>query len=246
MEKEQVSFNEVINNIQGSLSKKKFYKADLEKLTGATLYKGQCMYVLNYVDQIVSFQKGVKEMLGYSEQEYTFDFVLNNYHPDDINVAQRVLSAALLYNVENKINRKDTLLKLCYRLRKKNGDYIKVLRTSTTLEINTEGNLVSNISTLTDISFLNMGNKVVWDFDSIGLNKAKFRKYITKSFASYFSERQVEIIRLMAQGHSSSDISKILSISKHTVDTHRRVLLQKSNSQNTIELLNFCAHNGVI
>lgn len=246
MTEKDISFNKTISNIQESLSASECCASNKETLTGALLYKGQCMYVLNYVDQTVSFQMGVKEMLGYDAEEFTFDFVLNNYHHDDIQIAQRVLAAALLFNTENKINRKDTLLKLCYRLKKKNGEFIKVLRTSTTFETNNDDNMISNVSTITDISFLNIGDRVEWDFESIGLDKEKFRTYITKSFSSYFSERQLEIIRLIAQGHSSISIGQKLFISKHTVDTHRRILLQKSNSKNTVELLNFCTHNGII
>lgn len=246
MKDKDVLFKGVIKTIQSSLSKKDFEGGDFKELSTSQLYKGQCMYVLNYISQQVTFQAGVEEMLGYKQEEFLFDFVLNNYHPDDIHIVQRVLAAALLYNVENKINRKDTLFKLCYRTRKKNGDYIKVLRTSSTFEINENGNMVSNVSTLTDISFLNVGNRVEWDFDSIGLDKEKFRKYVTRSFEAYFSDRHLDILRLMEKGYSSGDIGAELCISKHTVDTHRRMLLRKSNCQNTIELLNFCKHNGIL
>jgi len=246
MKHKGIPFKKVISSIQGTLSKNDFPPGDSKELNNSQLYKGQCMYVLNYVSQSVTFQRGVEEMLGYDPDEFRFDFILNNYHPDDIHIVQRVLAAALLYNVENKINRKDTLFKLCYRTRKKNGDYIKVLRHSSTFEINENGNMVSNVSTLTDISFLNVGNRVEWDFDSIGLDKEKFRKYVTRSFEAYFSERHLEILRLMEKGYSSGAIGAELCISKHTVDTHRRMLLRKSNCQNTIELLNFCKHNGII
>jgi len=248
MKEKNILLKGFLENIQSDLLKNDFHPDDAKELNHnhSPLYKGQCIYVLNYVNQSVPFERGVEEMLGYTPNEFIFDFILNNYHPDDIHIVQRVLSAALQYNIDNAINKKDTLFKLCYRIRKKNGDYVKVLRTSTAYEINENGNMVSNVSTLTDISFLNIGNRVEWDFDSVGLDKKKFRKYITKSFAEYFSERHLEIIRLIAKGHSSSVIGKILSISKHTVDTHRRVLLQKTNSQNTIELLNFCTHNGIV
>lgn len=163
------SFNETLTKIQKKLSVNKLKKTEnLDQLIGNPLYKGQCNYVLNYLSKSVSYQTGVEEMLGYSAEEFTFDFVLNNYHPDDIDIAQRVLAAALLYNTENKINRKDTLLKICYRAKKKNGDYIKVMRTSTTFETNAESNMISNVSTLTDITFLNIGNRVEWDFESFG------------------------------------------------------------------------------
>ncbi|MGZ3904349.1 MAG: LuxR C-terminal-related transcriptional regulator [Bacteroidia bacterium] len=244
MKESESDLNSFLSEVQDKLGKKKFYAGDLDALKKTHIYQEQCIYVLNYIDRVVSFQKGVEEMLGYTPDEFTFDFVLNNYHPDDIHIVQRVLSAALHYNTENDVDR-NMLFKLCYRTRKKNGDYVKVLRTSANFELNEDGNMVSNISTLTDISFLNVGNKVEWYFESKGLDRDKFRKLIEKSFEEYFSDRQSEIIHLLGQGFSSKDIAERLSISKHTVDTHRRAMLKKANCQNTIELLNFCLRNGI-
>jgi DNA-binding CsgD family transcriptional regulator len=233
-----------LQEVQDKLREQKYQPADLLSLAKSHLYEEQCLYVLNYIDRRVTFQKGVEDMLGYAPHEFTFDFILNNYHPDDIHIVQRVFSAALHYNTENIADKK-TLFKLCYRIRKKNGNYIKVLRTSTTFELNEKGKMVSNLSTLTDISFLNVGNKVEWYFDSQGLDRNKFKQLIEKSFEEYFSGRQLEIIGLLAQGHSSKAIADLLSISKHTVDTHRRAMLKKANCLNTIDLLNFCQHNGI-
>lgn len=52
-----------------------------------------------------------------------------------------------------------------------------------------------------------------------------------------FSKRQTEIIYLLVKGHSSLDIAEKLSISRHTVDTHRRAILKKAGCTNTLELL---------
>ncbi|MFL5753121.1 MAG: LuxR C-terminal-related transcriptional regulator [Bacteroidia bacterium] len=243
MEKSE-KLDRFLSEVQDKLAHKDFFQQSIAPLSTIFLYQEQCAYILNYIDRSVPFQKGVQEMLGYTPDEFTFDFVLNNYHPDDIQIVQRVLKAALQYNIENDV-KNNTLFKLCYRIRKKNGDYIKVLRNSSTFELNKEGNMVSNLSTLTDISFLNMGNKVEWYFESAGLDRSRFRSLVKKSFEAYFSERQLEIIRLLAAGNSSHSIANLLSISKHTVDTHRRAMLKKANCVNTIELLNFCLNNGI-
>jgi len=50
--------------------------------------------------------------------------------------------------------------------------------------------------------------------------------------------REIEIIELIAQCKSSKEISEILFISRHTVDTHRRNILEKTGMKSTAELLN--------
>jgi len=50
----------------------------------------------------------------------------------------------------------------------------------------------------------------------------------------------------MAEGHGSKQIADILSISTHTVDTHRRNLLRKTGTKNTMELAVTCIKKGLI
>lgn len=57
--------------------------------------------------------------------------------------------------------------------------------------------------------------------------------------------REIEIIRLLASGWGSKQIGDQLNVSRHTVDTHRRNLLKKTGSKNTIELIANCAKMGL-
>ncbi|MCB9001257.1 MAG: response regulator transcription factor [Bacteroidales bacterium] len=50
------------------------------------------------------------------------------------------------------------------------------------------------------------------------------------------TEREREILHLVAKGKTSKEIGEILSISKHTVDTHRRRILEKVGVKSTFEL----------
>jgi DNA-binding NarL/FixJ family response regulator len=60
------------------------------------------------------------------------------------------------------------------------------------------------------------------------------------------SEREREILQLIAEGHTNKDIALILSISPATVDTHRAHILQKLDVHNTAELVLYAVRKGVI
>ena len=53
------------------------------------------------------------------------------------------------------------------------------------------------------------------------------------------SKREKEIIRLIVQGKTSKEIAQALFISKNTVDTHRRNILDKTGLKSTAELINY-------
>lgn len=63
---------------------------------------------------------------------------------------------------------------------------------------------------------------------------------------SELSERELEIIRLVAEGLSSNEIGKKLFISPRTVDTHRNNILQKLDLPNIAALVSFAYRNKLI
>jgi two-component system, NarL family, nitrate/nitrite response regulator NarL len=60
------------------------------------------------------------------------------------------------------------------------------------------------------------------------------------------SEREIGIIQRLAEGLNSQEIGDVLAISKNTVDTHRKNLLNKTGAKNVAELIGWAARNGVI
>ena len=60
------------------------------------------------------------------------------------------------------------------------------------------------------------------------------------------TEREIEIIKLLADGLSSSQIGDRLFISGHTVKTHRKNILKKLDLHNSSELIQYALNNGII
>ena len=62
--------------------------------------------------------------------------------------------------------------------------------------------------------------------------------YLTSTnLNSEVTTREKEILQLVAKGFSSKQIACALSISKHTVESHRKHLLQKLKANNVAELI---------
>ena len=54
-----------------------------------------------------------------------------------------------------------------------------------------------------------------------------------------FTQREFEIIELIAQGLNSTEISNQLFISRHTVDTHRKNIYRKGNFKGIRDVILF-------
>jgi DNA-binding NarL/FixJ family response regulator len=60
------------------------------------------------------------------------------------------------------------------------------------------------------------------------------------------SPRELEVLRLIAKGHTNHQIAEVLFTSRRTVETHRQNLLEKTGTNNTATLVLYAASNGLL
>lgn len=60
------------------------------------------------------------------------------------------------------------------------------------------------------------------------------------------SDREREILQLIAEGHTTKEIARMLSVSPATVETHRAHILRKLDVHNTAGLVLSAVHHGLI
>lgn len=60
------------------------------------------------------------------------------------------------------------------------------------------------------------------------------------------SEREKEVLLLVAEGNTDGQIATQLFLSVHTVNSHRKRLLSKFNAKNSAELVKICMERGII
>lgn len=61
-----------------------------------------------------------------------------------------------------------------------------------------------------------------------------------------FSSREIEVLNLIAEGLTNSEMSDKLFISKRTIEGHRHSLIEKTKAKNTAALIRFAMQNGII
>ena len=80
-------------------------------------------------------------------------------------------------------------------------------------------------------------------------------KYVTKDFKTLYknnhqksslTNREIEIITLIAKENTTQTIAKILELSPHTVDTHRKNLIKKLKVKSSMGLAIYAFKNGLV
>lgn len=60
------------------------------------------------------------------------------------------------------------------------------------------------------------------------------------------TEREKEVLQLLAEGKTNKDVAKLLNLGISTVETHRNKLMQKLDLHNTAELVLYAVRKGII
>lgn len=205
--------------------------------------------------------ESTKDLLGIESKDLTLDRFINLIHPDDLDFFLRC-EDVVAHFLKNCISPdKMVNYKITYSLRERvaNGSYRLFLMQTITLSTTENGALLKVFGTHTDINHItSAGNRKL---SLIGLNGEPsfleidvFEDGVFENFVPFdyemqspsFTKRELEVIRLLAKGNSTDEISKELNISIQTVFTHRKNILRKSTAKNTSELVAECIRKGYI
>ena len=169
--------SEFIANTASKLHSNSFQETDFSHIKNFPLNSKQCLYVIDWQESKVSYQRDIDKLLGYSEDEFTLETILNIAHPNDLNLIKRITQAVVNYLTINEFsNLGNSSLNLTYRFRKKDGTYVKILRQSALFEATKNGKMKSNLSLLTDISFFDNSDTVQWEFNAPHIEQEAFKK----------------------------------------------------------------------
>jgi DNA-binding NarL/FixJ family response regulator len=89
-----------------------------------------------------------------------------------------------------------------------------------------------------DVTDIVMKNHMTSDEDKRKMPDAELIKSLTR--------REIDVLKLIADEYTNNEIAEKLFISRRTVDTHRRNLLQKIGAKNSIGLIRFAYSTGLI
>ncbi|HEX7414783.1 MAG TPA: LuxR C-terminal-related transcriptional regulator [Bacteroidia bacterium] len=210
-------------------------------------------YILNYETQQYLFvSKSYQSITGYTDKEYIEKgraFFLARMHPDDLKIHSGAAFTKFIEFIKQLPPKeiKKYRFSLNYRIKRKDGVYIKVLQQYIILEVNDKGYPLLSLGLVTDVTAHKVDNKMIFSASKYDKKKG-FEVISSETYPKVFlsiSKREHEVVKYMLQGLSSKMIADKLSLSPYTIIAHRRNILEKTNCKNTAELSSYAMLNGL-
>ncbi len=190
----------------------------------------------------------IATVIGYNPEEFKLDLLMDIIHPEDLPyfidfeaTVTKFWSQLPPDKVMKYKSRYD------YRIRKKEGDYIRILQQIVTIQSDEEGAVLRTFVVHTDISHLKRDNRMILSF--IGLDGEPSYidvdpvRQLTPS-TEVLTRREKQIVLLLSQNRTSKQIAESLHISHGTVSTHRKNIHRKTNTSTVLELVQVAVNNG--
>ncbi len=166
-------------------------------------------------------------------------------HPEDLLMLYETgvyfLKYAISLPLESKKNAK---LVNEYRILNGQGEYVKIVEQQSCLEMDKSGNVWLALGII-DIS-LNQEKNFRFQSRLITMGTNEVFTFPPKTNKDILTLRETEILGLIAKGLISKQIADKLFISVNTVNTHRQRIIEKLNTGNIIEAINYASSKGII
>lgn len=78
------------------------------------------------------------------------------------------------------------------------------------------------------------------------VNKTLYQEKTSSCDATSLSQRELEIVKHLAQGQSNKQVADHFNLSPHTIHTHRKNIMKKLNTRTISELTIYCVNMGII
>lgn len=197
--------------------------------------------------------KSIEQMFGYKTdmfKEAGLEFLLSITHPDDreglILILHKELDNLLYLN---KDQCQHFFSSYDYRIKKNSGEYIRVLQRNQILQSDEQGKMLYMLNIINDVSHLKENKHMMLHIKlSAEIRNNYIYNLVNRIFTEvhFPSKRELQLLKLLGKGYSSKEIASLLSISVHTVETHRRNMLDKANVKDTSKLVSYALAAGIL
>lgn len=221
--------------------------------------QGTLLYIVDYARlNYTAVSTHLGHFLGYPVDYLTDagpDFYVGLWHKEDFRIYnEEIIPGILQYLREHPDSDPgELLISLNYRIKDKKGNYATISQKSAFLQMAPNGVPLAAVGIVTNISSFKPGNNIFFSLEksaspgSFSENETIIKTvYYPDEKETILTKREIEVLKWICEGYSSQEIAERLNNSIHTINNHRKNILQKTNAKNVIEYITYAIRNNIL
>lgn len=219
----------------------------IEDFRHCMVLPNQMLYLISYNPQKVLFARNVFRFLGIPDSEFCIADAISTIHPEEQSFITEGVKTLFEWSHMHALKVKSIYSALEYRILNKLGKVYFVQRITRAIEVDENNYPRVTMSLVTDITPTHSGSfkPKLAIFNPYTHEQLYFKSKDMETELS-LTARELEVLKCLCLGLSSKQIADKLFISRHTVDGHRRTLLEKTGLTNTTEMVSFALKYQVV
>ncbi|MGY5356066.1 LuxR C-terminal-related transcriptional regulator [Wenyingzhuangia sp. IMCC45467] len=221
----------------------------LEELDNFLLPSQSFFILTNTINNTYEFiSKNFEKTLGLSidkMMEEGVSYWFDHHHPKDLEIWLNILNELMSFTMSEVPIEDRKKLSYTWNLRIKNskGVYVNLHKHQTPIAFDQSGKPIVGISHNT-ITSENVELPMIASIKKLNDNNEYetifYKNYSQNLLTDGLSNREKDVLRLLALNYTSKEIADKLCISSHTVDGHRRNIIKKTGLSSTGEIIQYC------
>lgn len=206
-----------------------------------------------YVDESCFYLAGFAPSHYY---ESGLDGYLKNWHPDDYRIVNEKIFPDNMHFLSTLPKEKypDIVITYNYRMLNAAGEYITILQRFSYIPSEIDALPLGVVGVAMNISHFKSDHSIVHTIeDPVQYNEGIVSSILFKKIHPVvdnndllLSSREKEILRYIAEGHSSKQIADRLGLSVNTISNHRKTMLAKTHCSSSAELMNYAVRHALL
>jgi DNA-binding CsgD family transcriptional regulator len=246
---DKTNFSPSLHAQAEEIRKKKFGDIDLESPAAPAFF------FLDYTERRYNYvHKAVSSLLGFSVDQFMrggLEMYLNQLHETDFPIYnQKIFADNLKILAQYPPERAgEFIFTHSIRIKNKKGDYQTIAQRHSFI-LSPDGIPLGTIGYAFDLTPFKTDKKMVHMIEEKNKNGGNIlllkKYYYPEEGENQISKRELEVLKWIGEGLSAKQVAVRMGLSVHTVNNHRKNMMQKTQTQNSNELLCYAIRNGLL
>lgn len=202
-------------------------------------------FIFDLVKNDIVEQRGLADMFECDQERIDLNSILQRLASDEYADVSVILKEVFSQLIHATIPTGKSYLKICFHLVSCKGKKIGIISDNIVYSSDLKERPISVLVKFLRVDFIKPSFTVDWWVDPVYLDRERIDESLDKGTSGLFTQRELEVMKLLISNKSPAQIAQEFCLSDHTVVTHKKNIFAKSGCHSLKELKQFCLRERI-